>query len=165
MTAEVPIALARANARRHQSALSAAQGTINGFVVKVDQGQANFGAVARASASPEPGSIRQAELRDSIGRLRSTTAPAPVPSAQRASISSLRQRLETARAEVARLKAENAGLRDQLARQSGAKRALGAIAMSLGQAQQRLCPPHTTTARTCTRRRKHPFTRVSSSGA
>jgi hypothetical protein len=69
--------------------------------------------------------VRLLAIRDSIGRLRSTTGPAPVPGAQRASISSLRQRLETARAEVARLKAENVVLRDQLARQPGAKRALG----------------------------------------
>jgi hypothetical protein len=124
MPADVPIALARANARRHQSALSAAQGTIERLC---REGRpVNFGAVARASGVSRAWLYRQAELRDSIGRLRSTTAPAPAPSAQRASISSLRQRLETARAEVSRLKAENTVLRDQLARQLGAKRALGA---------------------------------------
>jgi hypothetical protein len=122
MPAEVPIALAKANARRHQSALSATQGTIERLC---REGRpVNFGAVARAAGVSRAWLYRQADLRDSIGRLRST-GPAPVPGAQRASISSLRQRLETARAEVARLKAENVVLRDQLARQLGAKRALG----------------------------------------
>jgi hypothetical protein len=114
MPADIPAALARANGRRHQSALSAAQGTIERLC---REGRpVNFGAV---------GLYRQSELRDSIGRLRSTTAPAPAPVAQRASVGSLRQRLDTARAEVARLKAENTVLRDQLARQLGAQRARG----------------------------------------
>jgi hypothetical protein len=123
MPADIPAALARANGRRHQSALSAAQGTIERLC---REGRpVNFGAVARAAGVSRAWLYRQSELRDSIGRLRSTTAPAPAPVAQRASVGSLRQRLDTARAEVARLKAENTVLRDQLARQLGAQRARG----------------------------------------
>jgi hypothetical protein len=59
-----------------------------------------------------------------VARLRSSPPPAPSPEATtRASISSLRQRLESAKAEISRLRAENSALRDQLARQLGAQRA------------------------------------------
>jgi integrase len=121
MPADLPVALAKANARRHQSALSAAQGTIERLC---REGRpVNFGVVARAAGVSRAWLYRQADLRDHIGHLRSTTAPAPAPVAQRASVASLHQRLGTAKAEVTRLKAENTALRDQLARQLGAQRA------------------------------------------
>lgn len=117
-----PDSLAKANARRHQSALVAAQDAIE---LLCREGTAvNFGAVSRAAGVSRAWLYRQADLRDSIGRLRSAP-PAPPPTAQRASTSSLGQRLDTARAEVARLRAENNMLREQLARQLGVKRALG----------------------------------------
>ena len=112
--------LEQANARRHESAMTAARAAIEQLC---GDGQAvNFGSVARAAGVSRGWLYRQADLSESIARLRSL-APPPAQVAQRASIGSLRQRLETARAEVARLRAENSTLRDQLARQLGAQRA------------------------------------------
>jgi hypothetical protein len=114
--------LAKANARRHQSAVVAAQGAIERLC---REGAAvNFAAVSRAAGVSRTWLYREAELYDSIGRLRSSAPPAPrAEVAQRASTSSLRQRLEGAKAEISRLRAENNALRDQLARQLGARRA------------------------------------------
>jgi len=114
-----PESLARANARRHSSALSAARAAVERLC---REGKAvNFGSVSRAAGVSRAWLYRQAELRDSIGHLRSTTTP-PHPEPHRASVSSLRQRLEGAKAEISRLRAENSVLRDQLARQLGANR-------------------------------------------
>jgi Family of unknown function (DUF6262) len=110
--------LARANARRHQSALAAAYVAIEELCR--EGREINFGVVARTAAVSRAWLYRQDDLRESIGRLRSSAHPAEL--AQRASTNSLRQRLETARAEITRLRAENTALRDQLARQLGAQR-------------------------------------------
>ncbi len=84
----------------------------------------HFGAVSRAAGVSRTWLYQQADLRESIGRLRFSTRPAPSAQATpRASIGSLRQRLESARAEISGLRAENKVLRDQLARQLGAQRA------------------------------------------
>lgn len=117
-----PDSLAKANARRHRSALVAAQGAIEQLC---REGAAvNFGAVSRAAGVSRAWLYRQADVRESIGRLRSSAPPArAAAAAQRASNSSLRQRLESAKAEISRLRAENSALRDQLARQLGAQRA------------------------------------------
>ncbi len=114
--------LAKANAHRHQSALAAALGAIEQLC---REGRpVNFGAVARTAGVSRGWLYRQADVRDSIGRLRSSAAPAtPVAAGQRASVSSLRQRLDSARGEISRLRAENTALREQLARQLGAQRA------------------------------------------
>jgi hypothetical protein len=119
MTAD---SLAEANARRHDSALNAAREAVERLC---REGQAiNFGSVSRAAGVSRTWLYSQAELRDSIGRLRSSVLPTPSPEAvYRASASSLRQRLEVAGAEITRLRAENSALRDQLARQLGANRA------------------------------------------
>lgn len=119
MTAE---SLAKANAHRHHSALAAAFGAIDQLC---REGRpVNFGAVARAAGVSRGWLYRQAEIRDRIGRLRSSVPLAPaVAVAQRASIGSLRQRLDSARDEITRLRAENGALRDQLARHLGAQRA------------------------------------------
>ena len=56
-------------------------------------------------------------------RLRERISSATqVPAAQRATDESLRQRLDAARAEIERLRTENASLRDQLARALGEQR-------------------------------------------
>jgi len=113
--------LAKANARRHQSALLAARHAIDQLC---REGRAvNFGSVSRAAGVSRAWLYRQADVRESIGRLRSSALPVPPGAAQRASLSSLRQRLETARGEISRLRAENSALRGQLARQLGAHRA------------------------------------------
>jgi Family of unknown function (DUF6262) len=119
MTAD---SLAEANARRHDSALNAAREAVERLC---REGKTiNFGSVSRAAGVSRTWLYSQAELRDSIGRLRSSVLPTPSPEAvYRATASSLRQRLETAGAEITRLRAENSALRDQLARQLGANRA------------------------------------------
>jgi hypothetical protein len=57
------------------------------------------------------------ELLDEIRRLReaSTTAVAPRPAQDRATVASLQARLASAHEEIARLRAENHALRDRLA--------------------------------------------------
>jgi hypothetical protein len=52
----------------------------------------------------------------------SSNRNAPIPNTQRASDESFRQRLDTARAEIQRLRSENAALRDQVARALGEQR-------------------------------------------
>jgi hypothetical protein len=119
MTAE---SLAKANAHRHRSASAAAFGAIEQLCREGKP--VNFGVVARAAGVSRGWLYRQADLRDRISCLRSSMAPAPpVAAQQRASVSSLRQRLDSARGEITRLRAENSALRDQLARQLGAQRA------------------------------------------
>ena len=68
---------------------------------------------------------RETDIRQAIISLRANrprVSPAR-PAAQQASTASLRQRLDGARAEIADLRAENAALRHQLARQLGEHRA------------------------------------------
>ena len=119
MTAD---SLAKANARRHQSALLAARHAIDQLCREGKP--VNFGSVSRAAGVSRAWLYRQADVRESIGRLRSSgLLVPPAAAAQRASLSSLRQRLDTTRGEISRLRAENSALRAQLARQLGAHRA------------------------------------------
>ena len=65
----------------------------------------------------------QPALLANITRLRDRhTTTAPIPAAQRASDESLRQRLDAARVEIDRLRTENTGLREQVARALGDQR-------------------------------------------
>ena len=57
-----------------------------------------------------------------LRRLDATPDTAPTPLAQRASLESLRQRLDSAREEIAVLRVDNAALRELLARSLGEKR-------------------------------------------
>ena len=112
--------LAQANARRHQAALAAARHAIEQLQ---REGKAiNYTTVARTAGVSRPWLYRQDQIRDLISQLRPQHAPAPALAAQRASTNSLRQRLDTARAEITRLRAENRSLRDQIARQLGLQR-------------------------------------------
>ena len=78
--------LARANARRHESAIAAAHVAIEEFCR--EGREINFGAVSRAAGVSRAWLYRQADLRDSIGRLRSSAPLArPDAAAQRASTS------------------------------------------------------------------------------
>jgi hypothetical protein len=106
--------LAQANARRHQAALAAAQQAIN--QLRREGKPVNYAAVAHAAGVSRTWLYRQDQIRDLINQL---SHPGPPAAAQRASSDSLRQRLDTARAEITRLQAENRSLRDQLARQLG----------------------------------------------
>lgn len=80
-------------------------------------GVANSAGVSRSWLYEQP------DLLAEITRLRDrATDSAPIPVAQRASDESLRQRLDAARAEIERLRAENVALRDQVARALGEQR-------------------------------------------
>jgi hypothetical protein len=79
--------------------------------------------VANAAGVSRSWLYEQPDLLADVTRLRDHAAHgAPLPAAQRASDESLRQRLDTARAEIERLRTENATLRDQLARALGEQR-------------------------------------------
>ena len=83
-------------------------------------------AVARAARVSRSWLYQQPDLRDTINRLRTATTgttQSPSPVAQRATADSIRQRLDATRQEIRRLRAENATLRDQLARTLGQQRA------------------------------------------
>jgi hypothetical protein len=113
--------LAKANARRHQAALSAAHHAIEQLQ---RQGRAvSFSTVAQSAGVSRGWLYRQDQIRDLISRQRALPPPAARRvTAQRATADSLRQRLDAARAEITRLRAENRTLRDQLARHLGHQR-------------------------------------------
>ena len=113
--------LAQANARRHQAALSAAHHAIEQMQ---RQGRAvSFSSVAQSAGVSRGWLYRQDQIRDLISRQQAVKPPAARRvTAQRATADSLRQRLDTARAEITRLRAENHSLRDQLARHLGFQR-------------------------------------------
>lgn len=64
----------------------------------------------------------QPDLLADINRLRERKSTVPIPAKQRATEESTRQRLDAARAELERLRAENAVLREQVARTLGEQR-------------------------------------------
>jgi len=112
--------LAQANARRHQAALAAAHHAI--YQLRREGKPVTYAAVAYAAGVSRTWLYSQDQIRDLISDLRKDEPPAAALTAQRASTSSLRQRLDTACAEITRLRTENRSLRDQLARQLGLHR-------------------------------------------
>ena len=114
--------LAEANARRHQAALSAAHRAIEQLQ---RQGQAvSFSTVAESAGVSRAWLYRQDQIRDLISRQRALKPPAGRRlTAQRATTDSLRKRLDAARTEITRLRAENRSLQEQLARHLGLQRA------------------------------------------
>lgn len=80
--------------------------------------------IASAAGVSRSWLYEQPDLLAAVTQLResSTTTATPVPRSQRATDESLRQRLDTARAEIERLRSENAALRDQVARTLGEQR-------------------------------------------
>jgi hypothetical protein len=109
--------LLQAAARRHQRAITQTRAAIE----TLDRsGQAiTFTAVAHAAGVSRGWLYGQTDLRAAIIELRDRTTTTPVPSAQRASGASLRQRLDSQKDEIAALRADNHALREQLARQLG----------------------------------------------
>ena len=83
-----------------------------------------FATIARAAAVSRSWLYNQPDIREAIGTLRQDPPRSPHPgnTAQRATADSLHQRLDTARAEIGRLRTDNALLRDQLERSLGAQR-------------------------------------------
>ena len=112
--------LAQANDRRHQAALLAARHAIQELQ---RQGQpVNFSTVAQSAGVSRGWLYRQDQIRDLISQQAPKPPAARRATAHRATADSLRQRLEAARAENTRLRAENRSLRDQLARHLGLQR-------------------------------------------
>jgi hypothetical protein len=114
--------LRRAAAARHAAAVDRARAAIEGL----DRtGQpVSFTAVARTATVSRSWLYSQTDLRAAILDLRREPAlaiPAP-PAAQRASLESLRQRLDGARQDITQLRTENAALHEQLARALGEQR-------------------------------------------
>jgi Family of unknown function (DUF6262) len=109
--------LVQANTRRHQAALAAARHAID--QLRREGKAISYVAVAHAAGVSRTWLYRQDQIRELISQLRDHQPPA---AAQHASTDSLCQRLDTARAEITRLRAENRSLRDQLARQLGLQR-------------------------------------------
>ena len=112
--------LAQANTRRHEAALAAARNAIE--QLRREGRAVSYAAVAHAAGVSRPWLYRQDQIRDLISQLRDHQLPAAALTAQRATTSSLRQRLDTAQAEITRPRAENRSLRDQLARHLGIQR-------------------------------------------
>lgn len=83
-----------------------------------------FTHVARTAGVSRSWLYRQPDLRAEIDRLRraTTTQAVPVPSPERGSAESLRQRLNAALDEITRLKADNHQLRQHLAQHLGHQR-------------------------------------------
>jgi hypothetical protein len=115
--------LTQATAERHQETLRKASDAI----ARLDSsGQpVNFSAVAAAAGVSRASLYRDPDIRDLISRIRSapSRSAATRAAAQRATAESLRTRLNTARAEITRLRAENTMLREQAARRLGEQRA------------------------------------------
>ena len=104
--------LAQANTRRHEAALAAARHAIE--QLRREGRAVSYAAVAaHAAGVSRPWLYRQDQIRDLISQLRDHQLPAAALTAQRATTSSLRQRLDTAQAEIKRLRAGNRCLRDQ----------------------------------------------------
>lgn len=112
--------LQRAAAARHETAVDRAQQAIE--ELDRDGGAVTFAAVAAAARVSRSWLYTEISLRDAItGRRRARPAPA-MPAAQRATAESLIERLDNARAEIARLRAENTDLHTKLARSLGEHR-------------------------------------------
>jgi len=113
----------QAAAARHEAAVGRARSALE----TLDRsGQSlTFSAVALAAGVSRGWLYNQPDLRSTITHLRtgSSRSTPPVPAAQRATADSVLRRLDAARDEVARLRSENAALRDRLARSLGDQRA------------------------------------------
>lgn len=112
--------LQRAAVARHEAAVDRARQAIE--ELDRDGGAVTFAAVAAAARVSRSWLYTQVSLRDAItGRRRARPTPA-MPAAQRATTDSLIERLDNARAEIARLRADNADLHAKLARLLGEHR-------------------------------------------
>jgi len=112
--------LVRAAAARHERALARARAAIESL--DRDSAAFSFSAVAAAAGVSRGWLYSQPDLREAITRLRGRQGARVVPASQRATPESLRQRLDDARETIGQLRAENAMLRDQLARRLGEDR-------------------------------------------
>jgi hypothetical protein len=117
--------LNQAAAARHQRRIGRAEQALRELD---DEGAAiSFQSVARRAGVSRQWLYTQPSLRSEIERLRDQTRVAAdgIPARQRATEASLRQRLETLRAENQRLREENTNLEAELALAYGQQRAAG----------------------------------------
>ncbi len=115
--------LRRAVAARHDATMRRARAAL-GELDRTGQ-SVTVTAVARLAHVSRSWLYDQPDLRDTIIRLARNTAASTVPVvpfAQRATLDSVRQRLNLTRQEITKLRAENRVLRDQLACMLGQQR-------------------------------------------
>jgi hypothetical protein len=113
----------------------------------------NFSTVAQSAGVSRGWLYRQDQIRDLISRQQALKPPAARrATAHRATADSLRQRLDAARAENTRLRAENRSLRDQLARHSASSGPSTTSTPQPSHDDPATTPP-TAAAKTCLRRR------------
>ena len=108
---------------RHEATLRRAKNALASMTRRGEP--VTFRRVAETAGVSRSWLYRQQELREEINRLRHTSQSRPglLPSAERASVDSLRQQMRTYRDEITRLQIENQELRNELARRLGANRA------------------------------------------
>lgn len=114
--------LLQAAAQRHNDALRRARAAIEALDRRGES--ITFTTVAHEAAVSRSWLYRQTDLRDTIVSLRTdrrATGPL-LPTGQRSTTDSLRQRLDGLRAEIADLRDENAQLRERVARNLGEQR-------------------------------------------
>jgi hypothetical protein len=123
-------ALRRAAAARHDGATARAEAALE--ALQCQARPVNFGQVARAAGVSRSWLYHQPELRQKIERLRGEPPQKRLggQGTQRASADSLREQLHLYRDELARLRAENTSLKEQLARQLGTARAASVTRVS-----------------------------------
>lgn len=107
---------------RHDTTLRRAEHTLRRLASRGET--VTYRRVAEQAGVSRSWLYRQHDLRQQIDQLRdaATTPARTLPSAERATADSLRQQLHTYRGEIARLRAENQALREQLARRLGVDR-------------------------------------------
>lgn len=122
MPADRSAGLRAAAARKHERAISSARSAL----LKLDRDgePVTFQGLARAAGVSRQWLYQQPDLRSEIERLRNakTGYVATVPSAQRATEASLKQRVATLTAENHRLRDESKSLKAELALAYGLKR-------------------------------------------
>jgi hypothetical protein len=123
-------ALRQAARARHDAATARAEVALD--ALQRHAKPVNFGQLAKAAGVSRSWLYRQPELRQKIERLREEPPQKRRPSqgTQRTSAESLRQQLHVYREELARLRMENTALKEQLARQLGAARAVSVTRIS-----------------------------------
>ena len=115
-------ALRQAAQARHSATLCRAQDALRALVA--EGAPVTFARLSDAAKVSRSWLYRQDELRAAVQRHR-RASPTPVRARRQesATVESLRQQIHAYRQEIARLRAENSTLNDQLARLLGAQRA------------------------------------------